>query len=285
MVGSAFSFSLMSLFVKLVGRSLPAQEIVLLRGVVTLALSYAVLRSARIPLAGNRPGLLAVRGVLGFGAVSLFFLGVIRLPIADATVIHYTNPVFTAAIAALVLAERIGARDVGSLAASLVGVLLVAQPTFLFGGASASLDLVGVLAALGGAILSAGAYVCVRHLSRTEHPLVIVLWFGAVTTLGSIPGAAISFVMPSGWEWAALVGVGVTTHAGQILLTRGLTLERAGRAMRVSYVQIVFAALWGILFLGERPDLWSIAGGVLIVGSTLALGRQARPAADPKRTG
>jgi drug/metabolite transporter (DMT)-like permease len=278
MIGSAFSFSLMSLFVKLVGRTLPSQEIVVVRGLVTLTLSYAALKAAGIDVGGDRKGLLWLRGLLGFGAVSAFFYGVIHLPLADATVIHYTNPVFTAAIAAVFLAEPIRAKDAVCLVASLSGVLLIARPTFLFGGASSSLDPRGIAAALTGAILSAGAYATIRRLSRTEHPLVIVLWFGVVTTLGALPATTASFVMPTGWAWLGLAGVGLTTHAGQILLTRGLALEPAGRAMMVSYVQIVFAALWGILFFAERPDGWLAVGATLILGSTVALGRRKPPA-------
>ena len=261
MIGAAFFFSVMSLLVKVVGRSLPSQEIVLLRGAVTLALSYGALRLAGVRPDGKRRGLLALRGLLGFAAVSAFFYAVIHLPLADATVIHYTNPVFTALIAALFLAEPIRARDGACLLASLVGVALIARPTLLFGGAASALDPLGVAAGLAGAILAAAAYVTVRHLAKTEHAMVIVLWFGLATTVGAIPGSAAAFELPTGWLWAGLLGVGLTTHLGQVLLTRGLALETAGRAMMVSYVQIVFAAGWGILFFGEHPDGWLVAGG------------------------
>lgn len=276
MVAAAFFFSLMSLLVKLVGRSLPSQEIVLVRGLVTAAIAYtAVRRMAGLDFRGRRKGLLILRGVLGFAAVSCFFYAVIHLPLADVTVIHYTNPAFTAAIAALVIAEPVRARDAAGLVASLAGVLLIARPSFLFEGAS-RLDPLAAGIALLGAILSAGAYVTVRELRHTEHPMVIVLWFAVVTTLGSLPATVPVFVMPEGWQWPALAGVGVTTHLGQILLTRGLALETAGRAMTVGYVQIVFAALWGALVFGERPDAWTGLGTLLIVASTLAVARRAR---------
>lgn len=197
MVGAAFAFSVMSLLVKLVGRTLPPQEIVLVRGMVTLAMSYVAIRAAGLDPAGDRKGLLLVRGLLGFAAVSAFFYAVIHLPLADATVIHYTNPVFTSILAALVLAEPIRARDALSLALSLVGVVLIARPTFLFGG-TVPVDAVAVGVALLGAALSAGAYVTVRALRKTEHPLVIVLWFGVITTLGSVPASAPVFTLPTG---------------------------------------------------------------------------------------
>lgn len=275
MIAAAFAFSLMSLFVKLVGRTLPSQEIVLVRGVVTIVVSYIGLRAAGISPAGQRKGLLALRGLLGFAAVSSFFYAVIHLPLADVTVIHYTNPAFTAVFAAIVLAEPIRARDGASLVVSLVGVVLIARPTFLFGGDP--LDPFAVGTALLGAALAAAAYVTVRALRKTEHALVIVLWFGVVSTLGAVPATAADFVLPTGWLWLGLLGVGVSTHLGQVWVTKGLALVPAGRAMTIGYVQIVFAALWGILFFNERPGLSTLIGTALILASTMALARPPRP--------
>ncbi len=273
MVGAAFFFSLMSVLVKAVGRTVPSQEIVLIRGVVTVALSLMALRLAGVSPWGHRRGLLVVRGLLGFAALSAFFYALTHLPLADATVIQYTNPVFTSVIAALVLAEPIHRREAGSLLASLAGVVIMARPGFLFGGTS-GLDPLAVGIALAGAILSAGAYVTVRRLGATEHPLVIVHYFALVTTVGAIPPAAPNLVMPSPLAWLGLVGVGITTHIAQVLVTRGLTLERAGRAMTIAYVQIVFAAIWGVLLFQERPDAWTVVGALLIIGSSAALARK-----------
>ena len=274
MVGSAFFFSLMSLFVKLVGQSLPSQEVVLGRGIVTLVLSYVALRVAGINPAGHRTGLLALRGVVGYAAVSAFFYGVIHLPLAEATVIHYTNPVFTSVIAAIFLREPIRAGDAKCLLLSLTGVVLITRPVFLFGDATSALDPVGLAASLAGAVLAAAAYVMIRFLAATEHELVIVLWFGVIGTLGAIPGTAVDFVLPTGWLWAGLLAVGLTTHAAQIFLTRGLALVPAGRAMTISYVQILFATMWGIIFFGETPDAWLFLGAALIVASTISLRRR-----------
>ncbi len=274
MVAAAFSFSIMSALAKAVGRTIPSQEIVLLRGVFTVALSFGTLRVMGIPARGSRPRLLIVRGLFGFAALSAFFYAIVHLPLAAATVIHFTNPVFTALIAAIVLAEPIRLRDSASVVASLTGVVLIARPDFLFGGTGAGLDPLGVGMALTGAVLSACAYVTVRRLSATEHPLVIVHYFAVVTTLGAIPTAAPNLVWPSSGAWLGLAGVGLATHVAQFCMTRGLALEPAGRAMAVGYLQIVFAAVWGLLFFSERPDALSAVGAFLIIGSTAALGRR-----------
>lgn len=277
MLGGAFAFSVMSLLVKLVGQSLPSQEIVLVRGVVTLVISYATLRALKIDVGGNRRGLLALRGLLGFAAVSCYYTGVLRLPLADATVIHYTSPVFTAILAALLLSEPVRARDALGLTGALAGVLLVARPGFLFGSVSGGLDPVGVAFALTGAVVGAFSYVCVRALRHTEHHLVIVLWFGLMGTVGAIPGAALDFQLPTRWLWAGLIGIGLTTHLAQLWMTRGLSLVPAGRAMTVGYVQIVFAALWGVLFFGEQVTVWTVLGAGLIIVSALSVARGHAP--------
>ena len=268
----AFCFSLMSAFAKLLGDRIPTQEIILARGLVVAILSAHALRRAGISPWGRERPLLLLRGLLGYGALSCFLWAVIRLPLAETTVIHFTNPVFTAILAAFVLGEILRWQEVGLTLMALGGVLFIARPGFLFGEAS-GLDPVGVLVALLGAVLSAGAYVTARRLTRTNDPLVIVFFFALVTLVGATPLVVPVFVMPRGHEWLLLLGVGVATQGGQVFVTRALKLEKAGRAMAVGYLQIVFAALWGLLWFSEVPDAWTGVGALVIVLSTFFLGR------------
>lgn len=273
MAVAAFFFSIMSLLVKVAGARIPSQEVVLARSVVVTGGALVLLRRKGLSPWGTRRGLLVLRSLLGFTALSCFFFALTRLPLADATVIHHMNPVFTAMLAALVLGERFSARAAAFVAMSFIGVALVARPGFLFGGLAASLDPVAVGVAVMGAVLSAGAYVAVRRLGATEHPLVIILYFGTFSLLGSIPIVAPMAVLPVGVEWLVLLGVGLATLLAQIALTHGLALELAGRATAVGYLQIVFAALWGAIFFAEIPGAWGLAGALLIVGGTLGIAR------------
>jgi drug/metabolite transporter (DMT)-like permease len=268
---SAFFFSLMSLLVKLAGQRLEAPQVVLFRAAVALVLAWGMVHRAGLsPWKGPR-GLLFLRGLLGFFALSCFFWALVHLPLAEATVIQYLNPVFTALLAALVLGERLRAREGVSVVGSLVGLLLVARPALLIGASAEPLDAVASLVALAGALFSAGSYVTVRRLGAGEHPLVIVFWFPLVATPLSLPWAVAVWQWPTPLEWLALVGVGVTTQIAQVYVTRGLAAEPAGRATAVSYLQIVFAAVWGVLVLGEVPDTLTWVGAALIVASTLLL--------------
>lgn len=273
MVASAASFSVMTMLVKVAGQGLPTMEVVLGRAVVTLALSVWAIRRRSVPAWGHDRGFLILRGVLGFIALSCFYFAISRLPLAEATLIHYSNPIFTAIGAAIFLAEGLRLLELLLAATSLGGVVLVARPAFLFGGQSAALDPLAVGVALTGALFSAGAYVAVRRASRTNDHMVIVFYFALVSTLGAIPFALSVWEWPTPAEWLTLLGIGIATQGGQVFLTRGLELERAGRAMAVGYLQIVFAAVWGALLFGEIPGPWSLAGGLVIVGSTFVLAR------------
>ena len=274
MAAGAFFFSLMSLLVKIAGQRLPSQEVVLVRAVVTLALSWWGVRAAGVHPWGNDRARLVVRGVVGFLALSGFYYAVVHLPLADATVVQYTNPVFASLLAVPVLGERLRGREVATVLVCMLGVVIATRPTFLFGHGAGTLDPVAVGIGLAAAVCSAGAYVTVRSLRGREDPLVIVFYFALVSVVCALPTALPGAIWPTPLEWLVLLGVGVTTQVGQVCITRGLHLERAGRATAVGYLQIVFAALWGALFFAELPDAGTVIGAVLIVGSTLGLARR-----------
>lgn len=279
MAVGAFWFSVMSLLVKVAGERLPSAQIVLARAVVTFVLSWAMLRRAGVNPWGHDRKRLALRGLVGASSITCFYYSLVHLPMAEATVIQYMNPVFTAILAGALLGERMGRREIACLLLSLAGVVLVTHPAALFGG-EARLNPWHVGIALAGALSAASAYTTIRAL-RDEHPLVVVFYLPVMTIPTAVPllaGAAPRW--PTPLEWLVLLGVGVSTQVAQLYMTRGLQMERAGRATSVGYLQIVFAAAWGILFFGEVPDGWSVAGAALIVGSTLVLlGTRPRPAA------
>ena len=268
MLASALSFSLMGVCVKQVGGRIPAAEVVLVRALVSVALSWWLLRREGIPPWGQKRGLLIWRGVIGSVALFCVYVALAELPLASATVLQYLYPTFTALLAWLMLGEAIGRRVVMAIGLGWAGVLLVAQPGQLLGGAS-SLPGWAVLVGIAGALCTALAYVSVRSLGRSEHPLVIVFYFPLVAVPMSLPLVLLNPVWPTPVELLWLLGVGLFTQLGQVTLTSSLTALPAARATAISYVQVVFAGLWGWLIFGEGIDSATVGGAALVLAATL----------------
>lgn len=274
MVQAAFWFAVMGLFVKLASEKLPTMEIVFARGAITLVIASLVLVRARLSPFGSRSRLLLLRGAVGACALICFYAAVVHLPLAEATVIHQTAPLFTAIFAAAFLHERITARALWSLGGAFAGVVMISRPDWLFGAApGAAADARAwefAFVALLGAILSAVAYVTVRQLGRTDNPLVVVFYLPLVTLPVSAPFAVPVWVWPDARGWTWLVGIGVSTQIAQVAMTKGLARETAGRATAVGYLQAAFATLFGALVFRAWPDAWSWGGMLLIVVSLVA---------------
>lgn len=267
MTASALGFSGMSVLVKIASPRMPTGQLVFARAVVTLVLSYVLVKQAGLSPWGTQKRGLVLRGVLGFCGLTFYYAALAHLPLADATTIQNTTPLLTALLAWWVLREPVGWSTAFAIACGIGGVMLIVHPS------GSGTDPIGFAFAIGAALTSAIAYVTVRQLVRTEHPLVIVFYFPLVATPLSIPWAAMDWVMPEPIDWLLLVAIGVTTQIGQVFLTLGLSVERAGKATSVGYLQVVFALLWQLFLFDDPPPWASVAGAALIVVGTLAVAR------------
>jgi len=268
MVLSALSFSLMGVCVKQVGTRIPATEVVLARAVVSVVLSWWMLRRAGIAPWGQRRSLLIWRGAIGTLALLCVYQALALLPLAAATVLQYSYPTFTALLAWLSLGEPIGPRLLGAVALGWLGVMVLAWPP-AGSGLGTSLPPLAVAIALVGAFSTALAYVSVRALRHSEHPLVIVFYFPLVALVLSLPLVLLHPVVPSWRELLWLLGVGLFTQLGQLTLTEGLMGLPAARATAISYVQVAFAVLWGWLIFAEPLEVTTLLGGLLVLAAAL----------------
>ena len=265
---SSLAFSLMTVCVKQLDGRLPVPEIVLSRALISVGLTGVGLHRARVSPWGQHKGWLLARGVSGSLALLCFFEAITSLPLASATVLQYTYPTFTALAAGIILGEQLRRSIAAAVLLGWIGITLVAQPDW-FNEGIGRLPTTSVLIALGGALFTALAYVCVRHLSSREHPLVIILYFPILSIPLTLPMVIRNGVMPHGGEWLLLLSIGVLTQLGQIWVTRGLGMMPAAQATSINYVQVVFAALWGYLWFSEGLTLWVVIGGMLVLASTL----------------
>jgi drug/metabolite transporter (DMT)-like permease len=123
------------------------------------------------------------------------------------------------------------------------------------------------------AFFGAASYVTIRRIRR-DPPILVVFYFSVITAALALPLAARGWMGVSPVDVLLLVGIGVATHVGQLCITWGFRMERAGRASAVGYLQIVFAAAWGWVLFDEIPDGWMWVGACAIVLATLGIARQ-----------
>lgn len=269
MLLSALGFALMSACVKAVsGYGIPVLEIVAARALVSLLLSYLDVKRKRLSVWGLNKPLLMGRGIVGAVALVCVYYSLTTLPLAEATILQYTHPAFTAILALLFLKERLQLTTIVCIGMSFIGLLVMTQPDFSTGLVT-GLPVLSVIAALCGALGSAIAYVMVRKLSQTEDASVIIFYFPLIALPVSVVLLGDDFVMPNLEALVLLILVGIFTQVGQIGLTKAMAAEKAGKASAYAYVQVVFSAILGMVFFAEIPTLWTLVGGGLIISAAL----------------
>ena len=266
MLLSALSFALMGVCVKLAHLDgIPILEIIAARALVSVFLSYIDIKRKKIPMWGARKGLLLSRGLAGTFALICVYYALVNIPYAEATMLQYLNPMFTAVLAIIFLGERVQRSTLACIILSFIGLLIIVRPDFLFGQISGGYYSLAIVAAIFGAFGSGVGYVLVRKLSASEDPSVIIIYFPLVALPLSITLLGGDFVMPQGMTWIWLLLVGVFTQAAQVGLTKAMQTETASQATSFAYTQVVFAVVLGWLVFAELPSVWTYVGGGLII--------------------
>ena len=281
MLLSALSFAVMGVMVKLAGATgLPVMQIIAVRAVISVALSLVAIQRAGVHPLGNRRWLLLARGIVGFLSLSCVFYAILHLPYAQATILQYLHPVFTAVLAYWLLREVPERATVVCVLLSLMGLAVMLAPAL--GSAPAKTPWLAIIAGMGGAFGSGLAYTLVRKLAPFEHPAVIVLYFPMVCIPATLLMGATDFVWPTATGWAAMLGVGIFAQLGQLALTYAMGRDSASRAASLSYLQIVFAALLGALLFGEIPSAETTLGALFILLGAFAALKWRRPRSDAR---
>ena len=268
LIGSGLAFSLMSVCVKAIGGRIPISELVFARATISIIITRFFLYKNKINPWGYQKRLLILRGLLGTIALFCIFHALTELPIATATVIQYIYPTFTVICAYIILKEFILRKIVYSIIIGWIGIIFVSRPEFTIRSDFQQTILALIIAILG-ALMTSLAYICVRKLSKKEHPLVIIYYFPLISIPVSIPFIIKDFVLPIGTDWFWILGIGIFTQIGQLCITEGLRLLPAGQATSLNYSQVIFASIWGVLIFKETITSSIYMGGFCVLISTI----------------
>lgn len=257
----------MASLVKHLGQTLPLFEIIFVRCLAGLVLMLPLfLRMGGRLVRTQRPVMHFARGTVGTLGNLCGYYAVTHMTIADAITIQFSRPLFMIIVAGLVLGEVVGMRRATVTMVGFVGIALITQP---FGGGFQPAALV----AAAGAFVGTLVVLTVKLLSRTEQTTTIMFYFSVWTTLLSLAPALFFWVTPTWPELALLVLTGVFGIVGQSCFTHGIATGETTFVMPFDYLRIVYSLIIGLLFFAEVPDVWSIAGIMVIVGSGFYLVR------------
>jgi drug/metabolite transporter (DMT)-like permease len=205
------------------------------------------------------------RMALGLAAMALNFVAFILLPLAEATTIGFSVPIFSVVLAALLLGEPTGKWRWGAVAAGFAGVLLIVQP------GSGDVPLLGASVAIVAALLTASVTIVIRRLGATERAATTVFWF-AVSSLVPLGILMLHFAGPhDGTTWLILVGLALAGGLAQLTLTGALRLAPVALVMPMDYTSLLWAVLLGASIFGELPSPWTWIGAPIIIASGLVI--------------
>ncbi|MFA6688969.1 MAG: DMT family transporter [Sphaerochaetaceae bacterium] len=264
---SAFCFATMNVFVRLAG-DIPSIQKSFFRNFVAMIVAAGILIRNKESFhwgKGNFP-LLVLRSFAGTVGILCNFYAVDHLVLSDASMLNKLSPFFAILFSLLFLRERISILQALCVAGAFIGSLFIVKPTFANADLSASL--IGLLGGIG----AGAAYTCVRALGgRGERGSLIVFFFSSFSCLITLPWLLLDHAPMTFGQIGLLLCAGLSATGGQFAITAAYTYAPAREISVYDYSQVIFSALLGLIIFGQRPDLSSIAGYVIICAMAIIM--------------
>ncbi len=220
--------------------------------------SLASLRTSRIGAHGKR----ALYGTIG---MVLNFSAVILLPLAEATTLGFTAPIWAVILSMVLLGDKVGPWRWGAVLLGFAGIVLIAQP------GSSHIPPLGAAVALAAAFMIALISIQIAELGRTEKPITTVFWFAAISAPICALGLPFVFELHSLHQWLVLAGLGAAGTMGQFLLTASLRYGKVASVIVMDYSSLFWATLYGWLIWETLPTPWTWVGAPLVVAAGLVI--------------
>jgi len=266
---SSLLFATMSALIKTAAADISLVEIVFFRNLPSAIALCAFAHIRGLHIRNSHWRLHAWRSLVGIGGMVLSFFAIAHLPLATATTLEYTAPLFLMLSVFMLGHRKASSTEAAVVAIGFVGVLLLLQPTLKED------QFVPFLAGLTTGACAAVAYRTVWHLGRAGEPgWRIVLFYSSAATLVAL--CAIPFAGPSNYTLRsvlALAGIGVVGMGAQLAMTQAFRTGSTSLLATLQYSTVLFSAGYGILFWGDQLSLIGIAGLTLIMLSGMFAAR------------
>ena len=260
---AAVGFSVMTSIIRYLTASLPALELAFFRSLFSLMFMLPwLIRSGWAGLRTRSVKSYGLRALLGSFAMMCWFIALANMPVADATSLSFTAPIFASIGAMIFLGERAGVRRWSAIVLGFLGTMIILRPGF------AEISPAAILLLFGSAAV-AGAVIMVKILSRTETSSAIVTYMGLyMVPLMLIPTLFV-WQTPPLWIWPWLIAMGGFGTLAQWAMTQAYAAADATAVLPFDYLRLPFVAAIGFLLFDERPDIWTWIGALVIAASSV----------------
>lgn len=260
-------FVVMDTLVKLLTASFAVPQIMWARFLFGFLLVAAAIRlvTGQLPWRSHAPWLQALRSLLLAACNLMFSTALAYLPLTDATAIGFASPLLTVALAALWLREAVSPRRWIGVGLGMAGVLVALRPPFLTGETMHW----AALLPLGTAACFAVYTILTRRLARIDDSRTTILHTGFAASIATTLVQPLVWTPPAFGDWGVLVLLGVLGGAGHGLLVLAYARAPVSLLAPLSYTQLVWTTLAGILVFADWPDGWTVLGAAIIAAGGL----------------
>ncbi|MCH5187500.1 MAG: DMT family transporter [Oscillospiraceae bacterium] len=266
-LSAAFFFAMMNTFVRLAG-DLPSIQKSFFRNVVALIFSTCILLRSEEKFRFDIKNLPYLFGRSFFGTIGILgnFYAIDHLLLSDSSMLNKLSPFFAMIFSYFILKEKISPVQGLSLIAAMTGCALIVKPgTGMFAGHA---SIIGIIGGAGAGL----AYTFVRILSkRGERSAFIVFFFSVFSTLVTIPFILAHHEPMSLYQFIMLICAGFSACGGQFSITAAYSNAPASEISVFDYTQVIFAAVWGFVLFHQLPDVWSVVGYAMIIGTAVLM--------------
>ena len=262
---SAFCFALMNLLVRLTG-DVPTMQKCFFRNFFAFIVAVISLWRSKTPFKIGKGNLkyLLIRSLSGGLGMVCNFYAIDNMNISDASILNKLSPFFAIILSIWVLKEKANKYEWAAVILAFIGAMFVVKPTF-------DVEVIPAAAGLLGGLGAGLAYTFVRKLGmRGEKSMIIVAFFSAFTSLLLLPNLILNFVPMTAYQWLILCLTGIAAAGGQIFITLAYSKAPAKEISVYDFSIVIFAAIFGFIFLEQIPDIYSVIGYVIIIGTAIA---------------
>lgn len=272
MLLASLLFAFMGVAAKGLTDSMSSVEVVFFRNVFGVLFILISIYKSPLKQLGGKFWLLIFRGVAGFVALLFFFYNISQISLGEAMTFSKTSTIFTAVLAYIFLKEKLGIKGWIGVFIGFIGIVFITE----FDGSSLEKsDYLGILSGVGAAL----AYTSIRELRKFYDTRAIVLSFMAIGTIGPVILMIIgsfysnpnldfmlgTFIIPKLDDWIYIILLGIFSTYAQIYMTKAYSFTKAGIIGTISYSNIVFSIILGLLWGDAFPSMLIILGIILIV--------------------